>query len=192
MENKLLAIRTKRRNSWVTGVQFVFESGEESPVFNSRGAGREELETMQVDTELIVNRVSILEHENGRIYDLKLDYYSQGSSLYEPEADSGLTWRSLDIPYGQYIIGLRCNTDSSYMQMLDLILGGTQWEPRVEGFVEFGQPAVPRYENDNKFRPWYQEYPNLQELNQFPVYVDWSLTEIRYKQFSNKYGLEGL
>ena len=65
----------------MTGVQFVFVSGEESPVFNSRGAGREELETMHVDTELIVNRVSILEHENGRIYDLKLDYYAQGSSL---------------------------------------------------------------------------------------------------------------
>ena len=78
------------------------------------------------------------------------------------------------------------------MQMLDLILGGTRWEPRVEGFVEFGQPAVPRYDNDNKFRPWSQEYPNLQQLNHLPVYVDWSLTEIRYKQFSNKYGLEGL
>ena len=67
----------------MTGVQFVFESGEESPVFNSRGAGREPLETTNVDTELIVNRVNILEHDNGRIYDIKLDYYSSVSDPVE-------------------------------------------------------------------------------------------------------------
>ncbi len=25
-----------------------------------------------------------------------------------------------------------------------------------------------------------------------PLYTDWTLTEIRYKQYANKYGLEGL
>ena len=76
--------------------------------------------------------------------------------------------------------------------MLDLILGGTQWDAKIDGFVEFGQPAEPKFDNDNRFRPWLKEYPNPTQLSDLPLYVDWSLTEIRYKQFSNKYGLEGL
>ena len=138
MANKLLAIQTQKRNDWLTGVQFIFESGEESPLFNSRGAGRDPLITNEVDIDKIISRVNILEHTNGRIFDLKLDYYSSNEDYEDLVLDPELNWRSLEIPFGQYIIGLRCNTDSSYMQMLDLILGGTPWVPRVDGFIEFG------------------------------------------------------
>ena len=106
-----------------------------------------------LNTDKIINQISILEGTEGQIQRLKVVYYT---SEFEPLALGNSTtgqWRTHDIPVGQYIIGFRCNTNALYGQItkLDFLLGGTKWVPAIDGTFEFGETGDTSGEHEHYF-----------------------------------------
>ena len=146
----------------------------------------------------VMRRISILEGESGTIRRLKVVYYTSDFERVSKNDDDEGEWRTHEIPVGQYVIGFRCNTDAVFgkISRLDFLLGGTPWTGFIDGFIEFGGQGEYSGEHEDSWDsltyPWTDEYPSPGELAQLPLYSDWTLSEIRYKQYANKYGLEGL
>ena len=128
---KLSAIRIKCSNnrSALTGIQFVYQNGFESPLFQTDGAIQNNIiYTVNLDTSKTVRKVSIKVDEQKigglRLYDENNEFIMNSSW----SSDRRGHWITKSIQSGLEIIGLQCNTN--YMRIMNL--GFLLWRPRPQ------------------------------------------------------------
>jgi len=84
---------------------------------------------------------------------MKFAWYKEPISDEDEQKE---TWKTEEIPFGQYIIGFRVNTNAvpGQISRLDFLLGGTPWIPDADGYIEFGASGEQVNTWDARSYPW--------------------------------------
>ena len=100
MNNKLSQLRFKKVDDVLTAVQFIFETGVASPLFESAGMEDVDADIASFNIDRVMRRISILEGESGTIRRLKVVYYTSDFERVSKDDEDEGEWRTHEIPVG--------------------------------------------------------------------------------------------